>query len=130
VIVNGQLYPGNIHGSISPRYKYSNWQWSKLKKIESKAIIRGGQVLITRLLDNDKVQSSLLDRPNLESKVQSIVLIIVVVLGVICMAVSGIAGIIVPLHMVDKVNAALPSERRFSMIGWEWFKSQKLLKEY
>jgi hypothetical protein len=58
------------------------------------------------------------------------VLIIVVVLGVICMAVSGIAGILVQLHMVDKVNAALPSERRFSMIGWEWFKYQRLLKEY
>ena len=46
------------------------------------------------------------------------------------MAVSGIAGCLVQFHIVDKVNAALPSERRFSMIGWELFKYQRLLKEY
>jgi len=45
------------------------------------------------------------------------------------MAVAGFASAIVQFHMVDKVNAALPSERRFATIGWEWFKQQGLLRE-
>lgn len=56
--------------------------------------------------------------------------VIVFVACLICGAVSGLASTIVQLRMVDKVNAVLPSERRFSIIGWEWFKHQRLLKEY
>jgi hypothetical protein len=56
--------------------------------------------------------------------------VIVFVACLICGAVSGLAGTIVHLRMVDKVNAALPSERRFEVIGWGWFKIQRLLREY
>jgi hypothetical protein len=61
---------------------------------------------------------------------QNTALIIVVVLCVICMAVSGIAGTLIQSRMVDEVNAALPSERRFALLDWEWFKYRRLLNEY
>jgi hypothetical protein len=56
--------------------------------------------------------------------------VIIIAICLICCAVSGIASFIIQQRMVDKINAALPSEQRIDPIGWWWFKQQRLLQEY
>ena len=44
--------------------------------------------------------------------------VIVVILCVICMAVSGLVGTLTDLRMVDELNKSRPSEAKFTTIGW------------
>jgi hypothetical protein len=57
--------------------------------------------------------------------------IIVVILCVICMAVSGLVGTLTDLRMVDELNKGRPPEAKFTTIGWRAnFELYDVLSEY
>ncbi len=57
--------------------------------------------------------------------------VIVVILCVICMAVSGLVGTLTGLRMVDDLNKGRPPEAKFTTIGWRAnFELDDVLSEY